>query len=401
MKFKYQARTSGGEVKSGTIEAANKEVALDIIQKYGLFVTLLESIEEERAISKRIDFLNKVSQKDLVVFMRQLAIMLKAGVTPVEALNTLARQVTNPVFQEKILKISQEIEGGMVLSKAFSLFPDIFPNYFVSVLRSGELSGELVRTLNYLADYSESQYYLKSKIRSALTYPVFVVFLSFAIFIFLMLFVIPDITQVLLQSGKELPFSTRMVIKMSEIFQKYILFILGGLFALGVIIFKYCTSTEGKGRFDEFSLKLPIISPFLIKININDIAQNLATLIKSGVPIIQSLEAVEEIVSNSYYKKIIRDVRDNVSKGKQMSEVLEKYPEAIPPLVTQMIYVGEKTGKLNQGLEYVVEFFQKEIEAVTDEFLSMIEPVMIVILGLMVAFLAVSVLMPIYQTMTF
>jgi type IV pilus assembly protein PilC len=401
MKFKYQARTKSGEVKTGTVEAANREVALDIIQKYGLFATFLENIAEEKAISKRIDFFNKVSQKDVVVFMRQLAIMLKAGVTPVEALNTLVKQIANPLFREKIIKISQEVESGMVLSRAFSLFPDVFPNYFVAVLKSGELSGELVQTLNYLADYSENQYYLKTKIRGALAYPVFVIFISFAIFIFLMIFVIPNITQVLIQSGKELPFSTKMVIKMSEIFQKYILFILGGLFAIGVIIFKYCTSGEGKGSFDELTLKLPIISPFLIKVNINNIAQNLSTLIKSGVPIIQSLEAVEEIVSNSYYKKIIRDVKENVSKGKQMSEILEKYPEAIPPLVTQMIFVGEKTGKLNQGLDYVVEFFQKEIESATDEFLSMIEPVLIVFLGIMVAFLAISVLMPIYQTMTF
>lgn len=401
MKFKYQARTKKGDIKTGVIEAASKESALDIIQKYGLFVTFLESAEKGATFSMRIDFFNKISQKKIVIFMRQLAIMLKAGVTPVESLNTLARQVKNPLFQEKILKISQEVESGMVLSKAFGLFPEIFPNSFVSVLKSGELSGELVQTLNYLAEYSERQYYIKSKIRGALIYPIFVVFLSFAIFIFLMLFIIPNITQVLLQSGQELPFATRVVIKMSNFFQNWIWFLFAGIFALGIVVFKFLTSKNGKDSFDKLVLRLPIVSSFLIKVNINNIAQNLATLIKSGVPIIQALEATEDVVDNTYYRKIIRDIRENVGKGKQMSEILNKYPDVIPPLVTQMIFVGEKTGKISEGLDYVVDFYQKEIEVVSDEFLSMIEPVLIVILGLMVGFLAVSVLMPIYQTMTF
>jgi len=188
MKFKYQARTKKGEIKTGIIEASNKEAALDILQKYGLFVTFLESTEEGTAFSMQINFFNKVSQKELVIFMRQLAIMLKAGVSPVESLNTLSKQVKSTLFKEKILKISREVESGMALSKAFGLFPEVFPNFFVSILKSGELSGELVQTLNYLAEYSEKQYYIKSKIRGALTYPVFVIFLSFVIFLFLVFF---------------------------------------------------------------------------------------------------------------------------------------------------------------------------------------------------------------------
>jgi len=399
MKFKYQARTKKGDIKTGIIEATNKEAALDILQKYGLFVTFLENTEGGTAFSMRIDFFNKISQKEIVIFIRQLAIMLKAGVSPVESLNTLAKQVKSPLFQEKILKISREVESGMSLSKAFGLFPEVFPNFFVSILRSGELSGELVQTLNYLAEYSEKQYYIKSKIRGALTYPVFVIFLSFAIFLFLMIFVIPNITQVLIESGQELPLATKIVIKMSSFFKDWLLFLIIGAFASAFVLFKFLTSKGGKESLDKLVLQLPIIAPFIVKININNIAQNLSTLIKSGVPIIQALEATEDVVDNTYYKKIVRKVKENVSKGKQMSEILSKYPDVIPPLVVRMIFVGERTGKISEGLDYVVDFYQKEIEVVSDEFLSLIEPVLIVGLGLMVAFLAISVLMPIYQTM--
>jgi type IV pilus assembly protein PilC len=401
MKFKYQARTKSGDIRSGIIEASNEEAAVETLQRYGLFVTLLENVKEEALLSKEISFLERVKEKDLVIFIRQLSIMLKAGVTPVEALNTLAVQIENPTLRERVLKISNEVESGTVLSKAFSLFPEIFPSYFIAVLKAGEASGELSQTLGYLADYIENQFYIKSKIRSALTYPIFVIFLFVVIFIFLMIFVIPNITQVLLQTGKELPTTTKIVISISAFFQKWILWVIMGTFGMLLAAFKYFKSEEGKSIFDRYIIKVPIFGPFFVKMYVNRIAQNLGTLIKAGVPIIQALEITEEIVGNSYYQEIVKEVKESVSKGKPMSETLMKYPSAIPPLVSQMVRVGERTGKTAQAFDYILEFYQKEIEIAIDKFLAMIEPIMIVGLGLMVAFLAASVLMPIYQTMSF
>jgi len=400
MKFKYQARTKSGEIRSGIIEASNEEAAAETLQRYGLFVTLLENVEEENLLSKEVSFLERIKEEDLVIFIRQLSIMLKAGVTPVDALNTLAAQIENPLLREKVLKIANEVESGTVLSKAFALFPETFPKYFTALLKAGEASGELSQTLSYLADYIENQFYIKSKIKSALTYPVFVIFLFIIVFTFLMIFIVPHVTQVLLQTGKELPTSTKIIIAFSNFFQKWILWIVGLFFGMLILAFQYFRGKEGKNLIDRHIIKIPIFGPFFVKIYVNRIAQNLATLIKAGVPIIQALEITEDVVGNSYYRKIVKEVKESVSKGRPMSEALLKYPIAIPPLVVQMVHVGEKTGKTAQAFDCILEFYQKEIEVTVDKFLAMIEPIMIIGLGLMVGFLAASVLMPIYQTMS-
>lgn len=401
MKFKYQARTKEGKPRSGFIEASSRESALDILQRYGLYVTFLENVEKEPIFLKKVSFFERVKEKDLIIFMRQLAIMLKAGVTPVEALNTIALQTENSSFREKILKIADEVEGGTFLSKAFALFPEIFPRYFIAVLKSGEMSAELSQALDYLADYIEDQHYIKSKIRGALVYPAFVVFLFLIVFVFLMIFIVPNIASVLLQTGKELPWVTQAILSISAFLQKWLVFLISGVIIFFILLYKYLQTKEGKELTDRLILRLPILGPFFIKVYINRMVQNLSTLIKSGVPIIQALEVTEEVVGNSYYQQIVRDLRKNVSKGKQMSQVLIGYPDVIPPLVSQMINIGEKAGTIDQELDYIKEFYRKEIEVSIDKFLSMIEPIMILGLGLMVSFLAVAVLMPIYQTMSF
>jgi len=396
MKFNYQARTKKGEVQSGSVEASSREAAISLLQKYGLYVTILEETAAPPFYAKRVKILERISAKDLVLFSRQLSILFKSKVSPVESLQTLAIQTKNPDFKEKIFKLAEEIEGGTSLSAAFFHFPKLFSSFYIAMIRAGEASGKLSESLEYLAEHLEREYHLTSRIRGAMIYPAMVVLVAIAVLALMIILVIPQLTKVLAEAGGELPTVTKMVISLSDFFRKSGWLIILGLIFLGIGLYRYYKSKEGKKVFDRAFLRLPLISPILEMIHLSRFAENLSTLISSGLPITQALEITGDIVDNTVYKEIIFQARDEVRRGEPISSVLSHYPDFFPPVFTQMTLVGERTGTLDKTLMDLVNFYQKEVDRAVENLLSILEPLLIVFLGGIVAGLMVAILMPLY-----
>ena len=397
MKFNYQARTKKGEAQSGAVEASSREAAISLLQKYGLYVTILEEAKAAPIYAKRVKIFERISAKDLVLFSRQLSILFKSKVSLVESLQTLAVQTKSLDFKEKIFKLAEEIEGGSSLSGALSHFPKVFSSFYIAMVRAGEASGKLSESLEYLAEHLEREYHLTSRIKGAMIYPAVVLLVAIAVLALMIIFVIPQLTKVLAEVGGELPAVTKMVISLSDLFRKSGWLIILGLIFLGIGLHRYYKSKKGKKVFDRAFLRLPLVSPILEMIHLSRFAENLSTLITGGLPIAQALEITGDIVGNTVYQEIIFAARDEVRKGEPISSVLSRYPEFFPPVFTQMTLVGERTGTLDKTLMDLVSFYQKEVDRGVENLLSVLEPLLIVFLGGIVAGLMVAILMPLYK----
>ncbi|MBZ9572782.1 type II secretion system F family protein [Patescibacteria group bacterium] len=398
MRFTYKARTKEGKMQRGTIEASSRKACLNILEKYGFYVTFLKETGKGGFLMGRIS-LRRISPKDIVAFSRQFSVMLKSAIPPVEALRAQVAQTENPDFREKILKMAEVVETGSTLSQAFSLYhPEIFDPFFVNIVKSGEATGKVADSLTYLADHLEREYNLSQKIRGAMIYPGFVIVVFIAAFFLVTFFIIPRLIEVLEAFGGKLPLSTRLMISLSEFVRKggwiLIFLIFGALFFLP----QYLKRAERSKKFyDRVSLKIPILGDFYKKIYLVQFCENLSVLIRAGLPITQALKITEGIIGSVVYKKIIRETQERVARGERISSVLSQYPEQIPTFVTQMTSTGEETGRLEQTLMNVVDFYRAEIERTTDNLTSILEPILIVVLGVGIGILAVSVFIPLFR----
>ncbi len=398
MKFNYLARTKDGQIQKGVVEASSEEAVLAILQKYGLYVTALEKAKAAPIYARQIKIFGGVSEKDVVVFARQLSIMFKSQVPIVEALAAISHQLGKQEFKNTISKISGEVEGGATLSNAFFLFPKLFSPFFISTLKSGEASGKLSEALDHLADHLEREYNFKGKIKAAMIYPIFVSFVFVAVVILLIYWVLPPLMEILKESStQELPVTTKIIMAFSDFAKKWGWTVIVAFVGAVVFILRYKKTPEGKNFFDKSFLKLPILGSLLQKIYLARFAENISTLISGGIPIARALEISGEVVGNDVYKEIIFKTRDEVRKGETISSVLEQYPKEISPLFVQMAVVGEKTGRLETSFLNIVNFYQKEVDRNIDSLISLLEPVMLIVMGVGVAFLLVSIMLPIYQ----
>ena len=400
MKFNYQARTKKGEIQAGVVEASSKEAAILLLQKYGLYITYLEEVKVP-FYAWEVKIFKRISLRDIVLFSRQLSIMFSSRVSLVEALVTIASQTKNLEFRERILDLSREVEGGSAFSKALSRHPKIFSSFYISMVKSGETSGKLSESLSYLADHLEREYHLVSRLRGAMIYPSLVIMVASVVLLLMIFFVIPQLTKVFQEAGQPLPIVTQLVIGLSLFLRKWGFLFIGLLAGLVIFVLRYIKTLEGKENFDKISLRLPLIGDLLKMVYLSRLAENLSTLISGGLPIAQALETTGEVVGNTVYKEIIFLTRDEVRKGEPISSVLRRYPEAFPPVFCQMTLVGEKTGTLEKTLLNVVDFYQKEVNMSIDNLLSILEPVLIIFLGVIVAGLMVSVLLPLYRMTAF
>jgi type IV pilus assembly protein PilC len=401
MKYNYQARTKKGEVQAGIVEASSREAAIVLLRKYGLYVTVLEETAAPPIYAQRVKLFERISRQDIVLFSRQLSIMFKSKVPLVESLRVLASQARNLDLKERILDLSEEVEGGTSFSGALSRHPEIFSSFYISMVKSGEVSGTLSESLEYLAEHLEREYHLTSKIRGALLYPALIVLVVLLVLALMIFFVIPHLSEVLISSGSELPTVTKIVINSAAFLRKFG-WVLGLVILLLIsAVFRYYRSQKGRKFFDGIFLKIPVIGPFLKMNNLARFAENLSTLISGGLPIASALQTVGEIVGNSRYKEVIFETRDRVRKGETISSVLAAAPEIFPPVFVQMTIVGERTGTLDSTLMNVVDFYKKEIDRTIDNLLSILEPLLIVILGVVVAGLMLSILLPLYQMTAF
>ncbi|MCK9445583.1 type II secretion system F family protein [bacterium] len=405
MKYIYQAKDKDGATKTGLIEASSREVALEVLNNNGLFPT---EVNEEGSKSKgkgldmkiNIKLFSGTSMKDVAMFSRQLAIMVDSNVPPAEAIDALGDQTKNKDFKEKIYAIAKDIREGTQMSKAFAKYPEIFSIFYINMVKSGEVSGNLPTILDKVADHLESEFAIRSKMIGAATYPMVIVVIFILIFIVLMIFVIPGLVKVLIDSGSELPLATKIIITISDFFVNFwylVILIIGGLTAFFVY---YPKTKQGKDVFDRVSLKVPIFGPFLKNLYLTRFAENFSTLISAGITINEALEVVADLVGNNVYKDTINRTKDRVIKGESISLVLSQQTGIISPLFVQMVSVGEKTGRLDSSLSNVVRFYKRETDIFVDSLSSIIEPILIIGLALMVGFLVAAVLLPIYQIST-
>ena len=399
MKFNYQIRTKTGDIQAGVVEASSKEVALSLLQKHGYYVTYLEE-SKMPFYARKLELMRGISQKDIVLFSRQLSMMFKSRVPLVESLRILASSQKNLSFQEKILNLSGEVEGGSSFSKALSRHPDIFSILYVAMVKAGETAGKLSESLIYLADHLEREYNLRSKTMGALLYPSLVLVMSFLIVFLMINTVVPQLKMVIEETGSEIPAFTQVVLDTSELLRKYGLVFFGGFVVSLFLLFRYQKTESGKKVIDRFLLKVPLIGPFLKILALSRIAESLSTLLSGGLMITQAIELSANVAGNSAYQEALFAVRDEVRRGVPVSSILALFPDIFPPLFVQMTLVGEKTGNLAPSLMEVSRFYQGESERGIVQLLSVLEPILIMGLGGIVGGLIFSILIPLYQTLS-
>lgn len=384
-------------MQTGVVEATNHEFAVNILQRHGLVVIALEAQESFSFFTKEITFWGGVKPKDLVMFSRQLSTLFEAQVPIVESFKALIKQTDKPVFKAVLVKILDDVEGGTPLSKALAKYPKIFSEFYIGMVKSGEVSGKLQNIFSYLADHTEREYYLNSKIKGAMMYPLFIIIAFVIVGLLMMVYVVPQLTAVLEEAGQDLPLTTRILIGASTIIREWFIIIIIAPIIIIAGLWRYVKTPEGALVKDDMILRVPIIGVLFQKVFLSRFSENLSTLIKGGLPIIQALQVTGDVVGNKVYKNIVIKSIKAVRGGGNISGTLEEYPREFPNFVTQMVSTGERTGKLSQILENVARFYQKDVDNMANNLTQLIEPVLIVILGIGVGVLVASILMPIYN----
>ena len=399
MLYQYTATTLEGELKNGSIEASSVDVAISALQARGLVITDIKSAKQDGSMWESLSsfkFFNKVKHKDIVVLSRQLATLFEAKIAVMDSLRLLAGQVTNIKLKESLTEIIENIKGGSSLSSAMSKHSDIFSAFYINMIKSGEESGKLEEIFSSLADHLERSYELSSKTKNALIYPAFVVVTFFVVMILMLTFVIPKLTSILTEVNQKIPVYTRILINISDFFRNFGVFLLGGAVAGGVFLWRYAKTEKGNMAVSRFQTSFPFVGALYSKFYLSRMTDNMETLLSSGVPAVRTLEIAAEVVGNKIYKNILLTAANEIKGGSSISEALSKYPE-VPLMVVQMIRTGEETGKLNFMLKTLGRFYKKEVDNTVDTLVSLIEPVMIVVLGGAVGILLISILGPIYN----
>lgn len=400
MLFNYQARTPQGEIKTGNIDAASTEGALASLQRRNLIVVSLESVEKSIPWYKRgIDLFERVKMRDVVILSRQLSTLFEAKVPLVETLKVLISETNNPILKKSLVVILEDIESGTSISEALSRHPEIFSKFYVNMVKSGEESGKLNEVFSYLADYLERSYDLTIKARNAFVYPAFVLAVFAIVMILMLVMVIPRLSTILTETGQAIPFYTKIIIAFSGFLRDFGVLLLVFL-AIGVVfLWRYLQTDMGRMAFSRFQLSIPIGGELYKKLYLARIMDNLQTLLAGGISAVRALEITSDVVGNEVYAEILKDTISMVKSGSPISEAFSRYKE-VPLLVSQSVKIGEETGKLDFILSTMARFYRREVDNAVDNIVSLIEPVMIIILGLGVGFLVAAILVPIYNIST-
>jgi len=396
MTFKYKTIEATGATREGTIDAANMEIAISSLQKRGLSIVSISPIGEKSFLEKNITIFSKVSNKDVVVLSRQMATLFEAQVSALRVFQLLAMQSENALLREKLKEISDALQAGNTISEALSKHPDVFSPFYINMVKSGEESGKLDQTFMYLADYLDRTYEVTSKVKTALIYPAFVIFTFITVMVLMLTVVIPKISSILKDSGQEIPIYTKIVIGLSDFFVNYGIFLLIALIIGGFFLWRYLLTANGRLAFDDAKISTPIIKNLYSKLYLSRIADNMNVMLLSGIPMVRGLDLTSSVVDNEVFKKLLEQTVEDVNGGSSVSDALTKHKQ-IPGIFVQMVKIGEETGQLGNILKTLAAFYRREVTNSIDAIVGLIEPAMIVLLGLGVAFLLASVLIPIYN----
>lgn len=398
--FKYVVKDSSGKTLSGVIEAASKDGAIQSLRAKGMIIISL--VEQKRSVFSTAGLKGmrkKVKIDDLVVFSRQLATMVDSGIPLVNALDILAEQMENLAFKKVISKIRDDVEAGASLSEALGKHTTIFSTLFINMVKAGESSGMLDEILDRVATYLEKTASLQKKIKSALIYPVAVTLMALAITVFLLIKVVPVFKDIYGGFGAKLPGPTQVMINISDFMRHYFYIAIAIIVIVGFLINRYSKTEKGKVNFDTLKLRLPVFGMLLKKIAVGKFTRTLSTLIRSGVPILSSLEIVSRTTGNRVVEMAVDKVRENVKEGEPIAGPLSK-SGVFPPMVVRMIAVGEQTGELEKMLSKIADFYDEQVDAAVSGLTSLIEPLIIAFLGIVIGGLVICMFLPILKITT-
>ncbi len=397
MLFEYTAIDNTNAQRKGTIEASTVEAAITLVQKRGYTLLNITEIADKKSIFNiDISLWKGISNKEMVILSRQVATLFQAHVSPLRIFRLLSAEVPNPTLQNVLNQIVDDLQGGSSISRALAAHPTVFSGFYVNLVRAGEESGSLDRSFTYLADHLDRSYEMSTKARNALIYPAFVVVIFFVVMGLMLTMVIPKIAKILEDSGGELPIYTKIVIGTSDFLVNWLglIFI---FFSVGLIaLWQFVKSPVGKRTMDELVLSLPYVGDLKRKLLLTRLCDNMSVMLSNGISIVPALEVTSEVVENSVYREIMSAALADVKAGRSFADSVSEYPE-IPSVLSQMIRVGEETGSLSEILSTLATFYRRESNNAIDTLIGLIEPAMIVMLGLGVGLLLASVLLPIYN----
>ncbi len=396
-KFSYTGKSRDGKTTKGDIEAANESSAVAVLRRQGIQASKVKVAGKGLDMDLNISFLQpKITTKDIVVFTRQFATMIDAGLPLVQCLDILSSQQENKTFKAILTEVKEDVESGSTFADALKKHPKAFNDLYVNLVAAGEVGGILDTILNRLAAYIEKALKLKKQVKSAMTYPTTIVGIAFVVIAVILVFVIPAFEKMFADFGGALPMPTQIVINISNFIQDYIIVIIGGIF-FAIFAFKKIYATEkGREKLDDFALKLPVFGILIRKVAVAKFSRTMATMISSGVPILDGLDIVSKTAGNKTVEKAINQVRVSISEGKTIAEPL-KESGVFPPMVCQMIEVGEQAGAIDTMLSKIADFYDDEVDDAVGNLTAMMEPLLMLFLGTTVGGLVVAMYLPIFK----
>jgi type IV pilus assembly protein PilC len=397
MLYLYKTINKNGEREEGSIEAFNMDMAITALQGKGLAVSSIKPKDEyDGDILKKIPFLNRVTNKEIVILSRQMSTLFESRVSALKVFQLVAAGTENPTLRKHLLGVVDDLQGGASISAALSKHPDVFSDFYVNMIKSGEESGHLDQTFLYLADYLDRTYEVSSKAKNALIYPAFVVFTFLSVMILMFTVIVPKIGAIIKESGQEIPFYTKIVFWVSDFFvNNWVVMLLFLICGIAGFVW-YARTKEGKRWISNTRLYIPYLGDLYQKLYLSRFSDNMSTMVLSGIPMLKAIEVTSSVIDNEIYKEILNEAVAKVKAGQPLSVALSDRDE-IPSILTQMVKVGEETGELGNILKTMSKFYQREVMNAVDTLVGMIEPIMIVALGVGVGVLLASVLMPIYN----
>jgi len=396
MLFKYKIIDKDGQETEGKIDAISEDVAISSLQDRGFVISHIQEVGKGGLLGINFTIFERVSNKDIVILSKQISTLFGAQVSALRVFRLLSNESENVVLGRVLKQIADDIQGGNTISIAMSKHPKVFSEFYVNMVKSGEESGNLNKTFLYLAEHLDRGYELMSKAKNALIYPIFVVVVFIVVMILMLVMVIPKISMILEDAGQELPFLTKVVINLSEFFITYGIFLLIIVVIGTFFLFRFSRTKTGKLSIDRFKLTIPYVGDLYKKMYLARICGNMNTMLSSGISVVKAVETSSTVVDSAIYEELLKNAAQSIKTGSSVSNAMVNEGE-IPNIMIQMIKIGEETGELNNILETLSKFYAREVVGAVDMLVGMIEPAMIVLLGLGVGSLLAAILMPIYN----
>ena len=394
-KFQYKAKNMSGKIIEGIYEAPDRQNVVDMIRQKSFYLLEIEELPESKDL-KEMDMFSKITSRDLTIYCNQFASILKAGVPLIQALQMLGEQTENPLLQSITKTISEDIQKGSSLSEAMSVHEKHFPPILIHMIHAGEVSGTLENSLDVMANHFEKAYKLKSKVKSAMIYPMVVLFVSIAVVIFLLVFVVPAFLDIFENAGSELPGVTRALIAVSGFLRNNFIVLIAFLVIIIGLSRVYLSGESGRLSFDRFKLKAPLLGEVQMKSIAANFARTLSTLMSTGVGITEAIKITSRVVNNLHVEKKLNDIEKQVREGRGLADP-SRESGLFPPMLVNMIMLGEETGNLEDMLAKTAEFYEEEVDEATARLTTMLEPLIIVVLGLVIAFIVIAIALPMFD----